>query len=378
NGLLLSFVSYAVFLIFGLFFVRPFFELFTKDAELIQLGTDYLSICSTYSLGVFLAITGERLLQATGKSSLSMISQLAGALTNIILDPILIFGWYGAPEMGIKGAAIATVIGQFVGCFMALALNYFCNREIRFEFKGYRPHLSTILDIYRVGVPVIVLNALGSVMTIGMNGILIAYSTTAVAVFGAYYKLNSFIFMPVFGLVQGLVPIVGYNYGARRPDRIVHAVRLSLISAVSIMVVGMLAFLLFPQTLLGIFKAGPEMLSIGTLALRVISITFPLAAIGIVLSNMFQGIGIGTISLVNSFLRQIVVLLPAAFLLARWGGLDLVWYAFLISESISLTYSIVMYKKVYELRIQPLFDETRFKEQAEMEFIAGSNSHDRA
>ncbi len=372
NGLLLAAGAFIVFMLFGIFFSRSWIEMFTDDTELIQLGSDYLSICLTYSVGVFFAILGERLLQATGHAGLSMVSQLAGAIVNIVFDPILIFGRYGFPEMGIRGAAIATVAGQMTSMVLALVLNHLKNHEIQFSFKNMLPEWGTIKEIYRVGVPVMVLNALGSVMNVGMNKIIITFSSSAVAVFGAYYKLNSFIFMPVFGLVQGLVPIVGYNYGARRPDRIMRAVKLSIIAAVSIMIVGMLLFLIFPAQLLGLFKAGPEMLSIGTRALRIIGVTFPLAAIGIVMSNMFQGIGIGTVSLINSFLRQIIVLLPSAYILASTLGLDYVWYSFVIAEIISFLYTLIMYKRIYDRRIKTLFDEIKYDEKITEEFMSGA------
>ncbi|MDO4566301.1 MAG: MATE family efflux transporter [Oscillospiraceae bacterium] len=364
NGLFLSLAAYVVFLVFGLTLTRTWFTIFTDDEQLIQLGVDYLSVCLIYSAGVMLAVMGERLLQATGKSMLSMVSQISGAVVNIVFDPILIFGRYGFPELGIRGAAIATVMGQFTSAIVSLALNHLKNHEIHFDFKNFKIDWLTVKEIYRVGIPVTVLNAIGSVMNVFMNQILIVFSTTAVAVFGAYYKLNSFIYMPVFGLVQGLVPIVGYNYGARRPHRIMRAVKLANIAAMTILTTGMIIFLLAPHLLLGLFDADENMLAIGTRAFRCICIAFPISAISIVLGNMFQGIGIGSISLINSCMRQIVVLLPSAYLLARSYGLNYVWYSFVIAEVASLIFTLIAYRNVYKKRIEPLYEEEAAAEEA--------------
>ena len=356
NGITLSFITFFAVMIFGIFGSEWFISLFTDDANLISLGADYLSICATYSIGIYVSIMCERLLQATGNAAISMVTQLAGAITNIIFDPILIFGRYGFPEMGIKGAAIATVMGQIVSALLGIIFNNVKNHEIHLSLRHLALDGKTVADIYRVGVPVTILNALGSVLTVFMNMILIEFSSTAVAVFGAYYKLNSFIYMPVFGLVQGLVPIVGFNYGARKPERIMRAVKLACITAVCILTFGMVLFLTIPDKLLSIFEAGDEMLAIGCVAFRIIGIAFPFSAISIVLGNMFQGLGIGTVSLVNSFMRQIVVLLPSAYLLSHAFGLNATWYSFLISEVASLVYTVIAYKAIYTKRIKPLYN----------------------
>lgn len=357
NGLFLAFVSCVVFMLLGVFFARPFIAAFTDVPEIIEMGTQYLTVCMVLNIGVFFGIMGERLLQATGKSALSMVAQLVGAVTNIVLDPILIFGRYGFPEMGITGAAVATVIGQILGAIVALVFNLTLNKEIHVTFKNFRPNGPIIGSIYQVGVPSIVMQSIGSVMNVGMNKILIGFSTTAVAVFGVYFKLQSFVFMPVFGLTQGLIPIVGYNYGARRPQRVMHAYKLCTIVAAAIMAVGTAVFFLFPDWLLGLFQASPDMLLIGTRALRIISLAFIPAAISIVAGNTLAGIGNGMISMVNSILRQLIVLLPCAYLLSRRFGLDSVWYSILIAEIVSLFFTLLMFTKEYNKKIKSMLPE---------------------
>ena len=354
NGLFLAAVSAAVFMVLGALFTRPFISAFTDVPEIIDMGTQYLSICLLVDVGVFFGIMGERLLQATGKSSLSMAAQLVGAITNIVLDPILIFGRCGFPEMGIAGAAVATVIGQILGAVVALVLNLTCNREIHVTFKGFRPNKEIIGSIYQVGVPSIIMQSIGSVMNVGMNKILISFSTTAVAVFGVYFNLQSFVFMPVFGLTQGLIPIVGYNYGARRPKRVIHAYKLCTVVAAAIMAAGTAVFMLFPDWLLGLFQASPDMLVIGRRALRIISMAFIPAAISIVAGNTLSGIGNGMISMVNSILRQLVVLLPCAYLLSRSFGLDYVWFSIIIAEIVSLFFTLLMFTREYNKKIKSM------------------------
>ncbi|MEG2634083.1 MAG: MATE family efflux transporter [Oscillospiraceae bacterium] len=358
NGLLLAGLNTIVFMLLGFFAVRPFISAFTDNPEIIEMGVSYLSVCMVWCVGIFLSITGERLLQATGNSIFSMTSQIVGAVTNIILDPILIFGKLGMPEMGIKGAAVATVIGQIFGAVVAIVLNKVKNKEIHFVFRGFRPSGAIILNIYKVGIPSIIMQSIGTIMMVGMNKILILFSTTAVAVFGIYFKLQSFVFMPVFGLTQGLIPIVGYNYGARRPDRLMHGYKLATVIAVIIMAIGTAIFWIIPKQLLLMFDASEEMLSIGIQALRIISLTFLPAAISIVAGNTLAGIGNGVVSMINSFLRQLVILLPAAFLLASAFGLDFAWYAMCISEIVSLVFTMLMFKREYNKKIKPMEEET--------------------
>ena len=357
NGILLSLCNWLVFAIFGGLFSEAFFRAFTENPEIISMGTDYLTVCTVFSFGCFMQFACERILQATGITIYNMITQATGAIINIILDPIMIFGLFGFPRLGVKGAAIATVIGQIVAMLMGLWFNAKKNKEVHMDFRHFRPNGRIIGEIYKVGVPSIVMQSIGTVMTIGMNKILIAFSETAVAVFGVYFKLQSFVFMPIFGLTNGLVPIVAYNYGARKRTRITASIRLALVYALSIMALGLLIFQLFPVPLLRLFKASDALLSIGVPALRIISISFLGAGVGIVLSSVFQAMGNGVLSLTMSVARQLAVLLPVAWLMARFVGLDAVWAAFPVSEYVSVTIALFMYRHVYHNHIATLADE---------------------
>ena len=357
NGILLSLCNWLVFASFGGLFSEAFFRAFTENPEIISMGTDYLTVCTVFSFGCFMQFACERILQATGITIYNMITQATGAIINIILDPIMIFGLFGFPRLGVKGAAIATVIGQIVAMLMGLWFNAKKNKEVHMDFRHFRPNGRIIGEIYKVGVPSIVMQSIGTVMTIGMNKILIAFSETAVAVFGVYFKLQSFVFMPIFGLTNGLVPIVAYNYGARKRTRITASIRLALVYALSIMALGLLIFQLFPVPLLRLFKASDALLSIGVPALRIISISFLGAGVGIVLSSVFQAMGNGVLSLTMSVARQLAVLLPVAWLMARFVGLDAVWAAFPVSEYVSVTIALFMYRYVYHNHIATLADE---------------------
>ena len=357
NGILLSLCNWLVFAIFGGLFSEAFFRAFTENPEIISMGTDYLTVCTVFSFGCFMQFACERIVQATGITIYNMITQATGAIINIILDPIMIFGLFGFPRLGVKGAAIATVIGQIVAMLMGLWFNAKKNKEVHMDFRHFRPNGRIIGEIYKVGVPSIVMQSIGTVMTIGMNKILIAFSETAVAVFGVYFKLQSFVFMPIFGLTNGLVPIVAYNYGARKRTRITASIRLALVYALSIMALGLLIFQLFPVPLLRLFKASDALLSIGVPALRIISISFLGAGVGIVLSSVFQAMGNGVLSLTMSVARQLAVLLPVAWLMARFVGLDAVWAAFPVSEYVSVTIALFMYRYVYHNHIATLADE---------------------
>jgi len=345
NGVFLAIISWMAFAVLGLCFSRYYFETQTSNAEILEYGCDYLYICTIASLGIFGQVTFERLLTSTGKTFYAMITQLSGAVTNIILDPILIFGLLGFPKMGVAGAALATVIGQFVGMFLAIFFNVSVNNEIKLKPKGFRPNPRTIRQIYYVGVPSMAMMAIGSVMTYGMNRILLAFTSTAAAVFGVYFKLQSFIFMPVFGMNNGIIPILSYNYGAHKKDRIVKTIRLGVIYALAIMLIGCLIFQLFAPELLSLFNASEEMLNIGVKALRTISYSFLFAGFCIVLNGAFQAFGKAMFSLLISVTRQLIVLLPAAYLLSRTGRLELVWLAFPIAElaSVSLTLIFMVY-----------------------------------
>lgn len=354
NGILLGILSSLVFAILGLLGSRLFFEIQTKDAQIIEYGTQYMSVITIVSFGIFLQITFERLLQSTGKTIFNMITQGMGAIINIILDPILIFGWFGLPAMGVTGAAVATVIGQIFAALLGLFFNYKFNKEIHVSFKGFKPCKETIGNIYKIGVPSIIMQSIGSLTTFGINNILLMFSSTAATVFGVYFKLQSFVFMPVFGLTNGMIPIVAYNYGAQNKKRIYQTIKLSAIIAVGIMLVGLTIFQLFPQTLLGLFEASDHMLEIGVPALRTISLSFVFAGFGIVSSCVFQALGNGVYSMFISLTRQIVVILPVAFIFANLFGLNMVWFAYPIAEVVSVFMCIFMLRRILKTKVKPL------------------------
>ena len=354
NGLFLALCSYLVFLVLGLTAVRLYFYAQTSDASIAEQGIRYLTICCVFSLGMFMQVMNEKLLAATGRTALSMISQLVGAIVNIILDPIFIFGYCGETLSGTTGAALATVIGQFCGAGVSFYLNLRKNPDIQLDFKGFRPSAKAIGRIYTVGLPSIAMQCVGSLMTFGMNLILMAFSSTAVAVFGVYFKLQSFVFMPIFGLNNGMVPIISYNYGARRPERVRKTIRLAVCYAEGIMVLGFCIFEFFPGQVLGLFSASQAMLTIGIPAMRIICLHFLLAGTSIVLSSVFQALGNGLFSLIVSVCRQLFVLLPAAWLLAQTGNVNNVWWAFLIAEIVSVLMSLAFYAHINKTIIVPL------------------------
>ena len=359
NGVFLAVMSYLLFLVLGLLFSKSFFQWQTDIKEIVDGGYRYLIICTTCSFGMYGQIVFEKLMQSTGKTFYSMLTQITGAVINIILDPILIFGLFGFPKLGITGAAMATVIGQICGMTVGIYLNKVKNKEIEVKVKGFRPNLKTIKEIYSVGIPSIIMGSIGSVMTFSMNKILLVFTSTATAVFGVYFKLQSFIFMPVFGLNNGMVPIISYNYGARHKDRLMQTVKISIIYAVLIMILGLLIFQFFSKQLLSLFSASEEMINIGVPALRTISISFLFAGYCIVLGSMFQALGRGVMSLIVSVGRQLVVLLPVAYLLSKSGNLNLVWWAFPIAELASVFLSSVGFKYVYKKEILPLDGENK-------------------
>ena len=348
TGLLLTFLNTVLFLLIGLTVADGFIRTQTADPGIIADGSAYLRIVTCFSAGIFFQLTFERLLQSTGLTVYSMISQAAGAVINIILDPIMIFGLFGMPALGVAGAAWATVIGQVCAACLGMILNLKFNREITFSLAGIlHPQAEIIRRIYAVGVPSILMMSIGSVMTYFMNRILIAFSTTAAAVFGVYFKLQSFFFMPVFGLNNGLIPVLAYNYGARKKRRIDEALKFSVTVALVIMSAGTLVMNLFPSQLLGFFNAGKEMLEIGVPALHIISVHFPIAAVCIVLGSIFQAFSRSIYSLIISVGRQLVILIPAAWLLAQTGNVNNVWWCFLIAETASLILSLYFFRKVY-------------------------------
>ena len=358
NGIFLAVISYLVFVIVGIVGVRPFYATQVKDADpkILTLGVQYLTIVCVCSFGLYAQLIFEKLLQSTGKTLYSMITQAAGAVTNIILDPILIFGLLGMPKLGVAGAAVATVIGQIVGGTLGLIFNIKVNKEITLSVKDFKPDAGTIGNIYKVGVPSIIMQAIGSVMTYGMNMILITFSSTATAVFGVYFKLQSFFFMPVFGLNNGMIPIVAFNYGAGKRTRVVRTIKCSLVYALILLFVGFIVFETIPGVLLGMFEASEEMLAIGVPALRIIGVHFLIAWFCIIAGSVFQALGNGVYSLVVSVARQLVVLLPAAYILAKIGGLHAVWWAFPIAETMSFCVSAFFMMRINKRVIRNIPD----------------------
>ena len=348
TGLFLTFLHYILFLLIAIFAARSFIRSQTADPRIMEYGVTYLTIVCGASIGLFYQMMFERLLQSTGLTVYSMISQGTGAIINIIMDPIMIFGLFGFPRLGVAGAAWATVLGQCVAAILGLVLNVKRNREITISLKEIlHPNFANIRNIYAIGIPSCLMMAIGSFMSYMMNRILITFSTTATAVFGAYFKLQSFFFMPVFGMNNAVTPIVAYNYGARNRDRVLGTVKFALKLAVCIMLCGTLAFELIPQVLLGFFNASGDMLSIGVPALRIIGVHFPIAACCIILGSTFQAFGKGVYSLITSVFRQILVLIPVAWLLAKLGNVMYVWFSFPIAELMSLTVTLILFRKLY-------------------------------
>ena len=347
TGILLTLFSYIVFLAVGIFVSDPFINSQTSDPQIAAYGSTYLRIVCILSIGAMSQMTMERLLQSTGKTFYSMLSQITGAVINMVFDPIMIFGLFGFPKLGVAGAAYATIFGQAVASLLAFYLNVKHNTEITLSLKSvFTPDINIIKRIYFVGVPSILMMSIGSVMTYSMNMILTAFSSTATAVFGVYFKLQSFFFMPVFGLNNGLIPVMAYNYGAKNKERIHEALRFSIGLAVGIMIAGTVVFQLIPGTLLGFFNASEHMKELGIPALRIISLHFPIAGCAIALGSVFQAFSKPVYSLIISVCRQIVVLIPAAWLLSLTGLVTNVWWSFLIAEVVSLTLSVIFYKKV--------------------------------
>ncbi len=354
TGVILAIMSWAVFALFGLFLSGPFFSAFTDHDGIVLMGEQYLSVCMIFSFGIFIYLAFERIMQATGNTFYPMIVQISGAVVNIILDPILIFGLLGFPALGIRGAAIATVIGQSVSMALCIFFNAKTNHDIRIGFDNFRFSAKSAGEIYKVGLPAIIMQAIGSVLTVGINKILIVFSATAVSVFGIYFKLESFVFMPIFGLANGLNPIVGYNFGARNRRRIERVVKFALLTAMIIMLIGTAIFQLFTLQLLSLFKPSDEMLAIGIPALRIISSCFVFAAVSIVFSTVFQAIGNGFFSLILSVTRQLIVILPTASFMAKYLGLQWVWTAYPISEFVCTALSIILFIRVYRKTITSL------------------------
>lgn len=354
NGIFLALLSCMVFAILGLIGSRLFFQVQTTDELIVEYGAQYMSVVTIASLGVFMQITFERLLQSTGKTIFNMVTQGTGAIINIILDPILIFGWFGFPKMGVTGAAVATVIGQWVAALLGIVFNHKFNREINASMKGFKPCKKTIGAVYKIGVPSIIMQSINSVTTFAMNNILLMFNSTAATVFGVYFKLQSFVFMPVFGLTNGMIPIVAYNYGARNKKRIKDTLKLSIGIAVGIMLVGVIIFQTAPTTLLRMFDASELMIEIGVPALRIISLSFIFAGYSIICSAVFQALGNGVYSLIISVARQIVVIIPVAFFFAKLFGLGMVWWSYPIAEIVSVVVCTIFLKRIFRERISSI------------------------
>ena len=356
NGLILMLIVTVLFMAFGLFGVRPYYEMQSTVRETVEGGIAYSKICCILTVGVFLSILGERLLQSTGRTVYTMITQSTGAIINIILDPILIHGWFGAPAMGIAGAAVATVIGQWAAAVMVWFFNFKFNPEVQLGLRYLRLDGKTVRQILTVGVPSIVMNGIGSVMNFGMNQILQGFTETATGVFGVYFKLQSFFFMPLFGLNNAAISIIAFNYGAKKPQRITKTLKIACAVAFGLMMAGFLAFQLVPDVLLGLFNPSDAFLSIGRAALRTISWSFPVAAFCIVLGASFQALGNGIYTTITSLCRQMLVLLPVAYLLSLTGDVEKVWLSFLVAEVASAAATFYFFRRIYREKIQPLFE----------------------
>ncbi len=361
NGLILCLCFYLIFVIFGFFGARPYYAVQSSVAETVEGGTAYISICSLFSLGIFVEILGERLLQGSGRTVYTLFTQGLGAVLNIILDPLFIFGFepLGIAPMGIAGAAVATVIGQWVAAIMAVIFNIFCNPDVQLKLRYFRPDPVILKKILSIGVPSMIMMAIGSVMNFGMNQIFLGfkdYGETAAGVFGIYFKLQSFVLMPLFGLNNASISILAFNYGARQPKRITKTLKLSVCTALTIMLIGLAVFQIFPDQLLGIFSPTDTFLSLGKSALRIVSIHFPVAAVGIAISASFQALGNGIYSTITSLCRQLLALLPIAYVLSLTGNVHAVWWAFPVAEIVSVTVTLILYSRIYKQKIKPLMN----------------------
>ena len=359
NGMTLAVIATVVFMVFGVVGSKSYFSMMSNTALTVEFGTQYISICCLFSLGVFVEILGERLLQASGRTMYTMVTQGVGAIINIIMDPLLIFGIGPFPQMGIAGAAVATVVGQWVAAILAVIFNLKFNPDVQFGLRYFKLRKDVVGPVLTVGVPAVVMNSIGSVMNIGINKILqgfTQYGEVPVNVFGIYFKLQSFFFMPLFGMNNATISIVAYNYGARKPERITKTLKIACISALSFMLLGLAVFQIIPDVLLGIFDTSEDFLTMGQRALRIISLCFPFAAVCIALGASFQALGNGIYSTIVSLCRQLIVLLPAAYLLSLTGQVNAVWWAFPVAELVSLTTTVILFVRIYRKKLLPLMN----------------------
>jgi putative MATE family efflux protein len=354
NGVFLAALTYIAFLVFGLFLTRPYFAWQTADAEICQMGVEYLSICMIFSFGSVGQILFQRLLQSTGRTGLAMVSQLIGAAFNIIFDPVLIFGLFGFPKMGVTGAAIATVAGQIIAMGIAVFFNITKNKDVNFRFRGFRPDAKVIAEIYRVGAPAIVNQSLNSLMAFGVNFILIRLSATAVAAFGIYIRIQNFVFMPAFGVNNGVIAIGAFNYGARSKPRIDATIKHGIIIASLIMITGTVLMRILTVPILKLFDASDTLMDIGSAALRIISLSYVFAAFTLIMQGVYQALGNGLYSLVISLMRVVIVLIPALYIFAQFFELSQIWWAFVLAEAISAVVGAFLLKRIYRERIKPL------------------------
>ena len=355
NGMVMMFIATVAFMLFGMVGVRPYYAIQSNVAETVEGGIAYTRICCLFVLGSFMQIFAERLLQATGRTVLTMVTQATGAIVNIILDPVFIFGWFGLPAMGIAGAAIATVIGQWTGALLGLYFNEKFNPDVQFGRRYAKLDKKVVGAILTVGIPSVIMNGIGSIMNFGMNQILQGFTETATSVFGIYFKLQSFFFMPLFGINGATISIIAFNYGARKPERIMKTLKIASSAALCLMITGLLAFQFVPDLLLGLFNPSEEFLMIGRSCLRTISWSFPVAAVCIVLGASFQALGNGMYATITSICRQMLVLLPVAYLLSLSGNVNLVWLAYPIAEVASGAATVFFFIRIFRQKIKPLF-----------------------
>lgn len=369
NGVFLGFFHYLIFLVLGLTLVRPFFQAQTSNPQVVEYGMEYTVLITTLSIGKFMQFVYERILQATGRTFHTMITQGTGAILNIILDPILIFGWFGLPAMGVYGAAVATIIAQITSATMAFVINARINDDVDMKYLGFRPDFKVIKRIYSVGIPSMIMTSIVSVVTFLLNNILVQFSETAIAVYGAYVRLQGFAFMPVFGLNNGMIPIVSYNYGAKNRTRMIKAIKVCLAYGIGILVIGTIAFQIFPEQLLVLFNASDDMMEMGVAALRTISLSFAFAGFSIMIATVCQALGNGMLSLTIQLTRQLIVLIPVAYALALTGDVNNVWWAKLISEVAAVFVAIWAIRTMYRRKIKHMPDTPKRTIEEEEEIV---------
>lgn len=344
HGIVLSVIHFLILFVLGFLFIKPFFRMFTENQEILSMGCSYAYIVTFFSLGIIMQIGIEKTLQATGNTLTPMFLQIIGAGTNIILDPIMIYGYFGFPPMGVTGAAIATICGQFTALFCSLYVLYFRKQAVKIQMKKFKWNSKTVKQIYSVGIPCFFIISIGSFLVMGINFILTGISAIAVSLFGIYYKLQTFVYMPTSGITQGAMPIMGYNYGAGNRKRLLETLNYSMIICAAINLAGTFIFWIFPREILLLFKASDEMMTLGISALKIISISFIFGSICFIFACFLQAIGKGMASLVITLLRQLIIILPAAFVMGKLWGLNGVWASFIAAEFLTCIFSLIIFK----------------------------------